>query len=496
MPLYKAHSNVENIFVTNVTSPNHINMVRKPSPNEEVVLSISMENKTNVTVHVEWDRSEQYEGLPTINEVDVIRTAKNGGTYSGYVTFSSLTEIKVIYGKVSAEVEVVSLNKPTITCEFKYDYPGQQTELKEDDRYYIETTSSDPIIITEVQAYGACKAQTQYNSSILIYTVIANKGNVVQNLRGRVRVQNPQGIWSDWAYTSNTVKCNNLHPTIDFEEPLYPFGQEALKDSEEAMVTGYCDDFDTIQYSSPHVSIPDPNYHEDMKTVTRTSGDYNISENYTIQCTRNANASSTTASTIIKIAHVPCTVSIALPNAYMRSGGNDGTSVQTHVAVLTPSQELLEAPTIAALPMASWSGEFTFASPPVWYRDILVHDNNTNGTYSFGTLSAKNLAGKITTTYTGSTNYTIKGFVQRAIALPAFQNEVNMNVEATNYTNISMTWNFKNLPNKRAVGTIAVPDSDSWCLNTLGTNPTIIRILDTPAAQSSSQESTITIEEI
>ena len=70
-----------------------------------------------------------------------------------------------------------------------------------------------------------------------------------------------------------------------------------------------------------------------------------------------------------------------------------------------------------------------------------------------------------------------------------------MNVEAITYANVSMTWSVKSLPNKRTVGTTAVPDANSWCLHTLSTNPTIVRILDTSATLGSSIPTTITIQE-
>jgi hypothetical protein len=134
--------------------------------------------------------------------------------------------------------------------------------------------------------------------------------------------------------------------------------------------------------------------------------------------------------------------------------------------------------------------------PKIWTRTLQVHDTDIKATYNYGTLSATNLANTETTVYTGDSSYTLRGFISRAIELAAFANEVNMNVEAVTYANVSMTWSAKSLPNKRAVGTTATPDSGSWCLHSLNTNPTIIRILDTAATDSQSQASTITIQEV
>ena len=70
-----------------------------------------------------------------------------------------------------------------------------------------------------------------------------------------------------------------------------------------------------------------------------------------------------------------------------------------------------------------------------------------------------------------------------------------MNVEVTDYTKLTLVWSFKTLTNKRAVGTTTTPDANSWCIQALNTNPTLIRILDTAATSSSSQLSTLTIQE-
>ncbi|MCP4264613.1 MAG: hypothetical protein GY777_03395, partial [Candidatus Brocadiaceae bacterium] len=76
----------ENIFVTNITGSGNIIVTRRDSPNEEDIISVSLENLTNITVEIEWDRSNTYEGLPSINGVDVTRTSKAGGTYTGTAT--------------------------------------------------------------------------------------------------------------------------------------------------------------------------------------------------------------------------------------------------------------------------------------------------------------------------------------------------------------------------------------------------------------------------
>ena len=79
--------------------------------------------------------------------------------------------------------------------------------------------------------------------------------------------------------------------------------------------------------------------------------------------------------------------------------------------------------------------------------------------------------------------------------MAAFANEVNINTSVLDYTKMTLSWVIKSLPNRRAVGTTATPDPDSWSINSLSVNPTIVRILDTAATQSSSQATNVTVEE-
>jgi hypothetical protein len=165
------------------------------------------------------------------------------------------------------------------------------------------------------------------------------------------------------------------------------------------------------------------------------------------------------------------------------------------VITITSSQNLYAAPTLDPGAYGTWQGAGFTGTTTVWTRSLQVHDNDIKGTYAWGSISATNLAGKVTSAITGDSDYILGGFVSRVITLDAYSNETSMDVEAITYANVSMTWSVKALANKRAVGTTSVPDANSWCLHTLSTNPTIIRILDTAATTSSSVPTTVTIQE-
>ena len=327
----------------------------------------------------------------------------------------------------------------------------------------------------------------------------------------RVRVQKPSGTWSAWVWTNagagvvdgtDLINCNDLRPVIDsITQPsiTYPASQEAIKDSETVTVHSTVANFDTILYSSPNsdLSIPSTTtYVENKALVQRIAGNYNIStNNYRIVATRTANNAVTTVNGVVFIAHVACTLTVTEPASRLRSGGNDSTSAQNHVITITANQNLIQAPTLNTGSEGAWQGGAFVGSGTTWTRSIQIHDDDTKGTYAWGSIAGVNLANKTTSVITGDGNYTLGGYVSRVLTLAAFANEVSQNVEAVDYTKVAMTWSVKALPNKRAVGTTATPDAGSWCLNALNTNPVVVRILDTAATGSSSTPTTVTIEE-
>jgi len=408
--------------------------------------------------------------------------------------------------------------KPLITTlEFTGGYPGSQTELKAVDTFDINIQTDLNFVAVEVENSGACDAMSFGVASTSNYTFTANiadRGTTTQALPARVRVQRPTGTWSDWVYTNaggstvdgtNLVNLNNLYPTVGAMSQVsitYPATQQAIKDSETVTVNSICLNFDTIAYSSPtaELSIPSPTTYAASKAgVARVSGGYNITtDNYRIVANRAANNATTTEEVVVYIAHDFATVQMTEPAARLRTGGNDGTSAQNHTITLTANQRLISAPTIAAPPVGggTWQGGGFAGGPTVWTRALQCHDNDTVGTYAYGTLAATNLANRVTTTYTGDSNYVIGGFVSRTVVLAAFANQVNFNAAVADYGKCTLVWAFKALPNKRAFNTTTTPDPNSWCFaGTIGVSPTIARILDTAATGSSSNTTNVTVEE-
>jgi hypothetical protein len=390
-------------------------------------------------------------------------------------------------------------------------YPGSQTELKAGDTFNFHVDTDINVTSIEIDNFGAFTASTTPvtagTSHNITSRIIADRGTSVQALGAIVRVQKAIGSYSDWFLTTSqgstdgqyTVKLNNLYPSVSVTTINYPGSQQALKDSEQATVSNTVTSFDVISYTSPNgdLTITNSSTYETPKTVTRAGGNYNIStNNFRITATRNANnAVTTNSSTVVKIAHTAPTLTVSVPASRLRTGGNDGTSAQSYTVTITATQQLLSAPTLSAPSGGGTLGSFG-GSGTTWTATLSnINDNLTKGTYTWGAISATNLAGKVVTTITTGPTYVIGGFLSRTVSLAAFANEVNINTSVLDYSKMTLSWVIKALPNKRAVGTTATPDPDSWSINSLSVNPTIVRILDTAATQSSSQATNVTVEE-
>ena len=409
-------------------------------------------------------------------------------------------------------VSITQDSPPQITSAYFYGlYPGSQTELKANDTFNLHINTDVPIISIEIADYGALQASTTSvsagTSHNLTNRLIADRGNTTQALGAKVRVQKANGSYSDWFLTTSqgstdgqyTLKLNNTYPSISIGSITYPASQQALKNNEQATVSNTVSNFDTISYTSPNsdLIITSSSTYQTNKTVTRSAGNYNINtNNFRITATRNANNAVTIdSSTVVKIANTSPTLTVSTNSGQrLRTGGNDGTSTPSYTVVITATQELLSAPTLSAPSGGGTIGSFA-GSGTTWTATLSnINDNLTKGTYTWGAISATNLAGKVVTTISTGTTYIIGGFLSRIVSLAAFANEVNINTSVSDFSKMTLSWEIKSLPNRRAIGTLP-PDADSWTINSVGVNPTTVIILDTAATQSSSAATNVTVEE-
>lgn len=398
-------------------------------------------------------------------------------------------------------------------------YPGSQTELKAGDTFLINvltdvSVSSIYLYSESGLAFNAATYDVTPGTVHQISGVIADRGNVAQDLGFKLRVAKSSGSTSaDYLSTERgttdgvyRVKCNNVAPSITWGAITYPANQQAIKLGESATVGNNVINYSSLTYSSPNeeLTVASPSAYEVTKTVTYLTGGYNISNhNLSITALRAANGTSTSSSINIKIANTPATIYVTNPAARFRSGGNDGTSIQSHTITISGSQQLLGgayAPTLQSdIGGGSWQTSPTFSGGPTsWTNNLMVHDNDIKGVYNWGAISAYNLAGIQTTTTTGGvSNYTLGGFVSRNLTVPAFGTGGTIHVDVTdiNKMNSTLNWSVKALDSRQPIDTPA-PVVRGWTINVEGIQSSLpkstdIIILDTATINSSSQKSTI-----
>jgi hypothetical protein len=311
----------------------------------------------------------------------------------------------------------------------------------------------------------------------------------VQSLRARAKAKDATGAYGSNFTTTDTVECNNLHPTLTFGTITYPVTQFALKDSETATVVATTANLDSILFDSPNgdLSVTDPTVIETPKTVTRIAGSYNISTtNFRGVATRDANAAVTTTNGVVYIAHVAPTLTATLAAARLRSGGNNGTSIQNHTITLTSSQQLQAAPSMSAGASGTFTGSWT-GGPLIYTRTLQVHDDDTVGVMTWTSILGTGLAG-LTTTVAVNPNYTIGGFVARTLMFSSFSQTTALNVIVTDYS--KLTAGIFTSTNQPALRNAAQGDHsdiiDTYTVDAIGSAPTTIWWNDVAAAGANS----------
>jgi hypothetical protein len=339
----------------------------------------------------------------------------------------------------TGQVTITMDSAPGIdSAKFAGGYPSGQTEVKAGDVLSINFVTDTPVVAYEIKDAGAFIATTGVLTPGTIHNVsglvVADRGNTTQNMGFQIRVKKASGTWSAWFSTSaqgtqadgvSYVKLNNIAPIITLGTITYPAGKEALDTGNVATVNHTVANANGYTYSSPgaQLTIANAATFEAAKQVTQLGGTYNESTaNFQLVARRTANGAQAVATVIVKIASVAPQISVTTPAARLRSGGNNGTVAQDHTITLTSTQALIEAPTLNA-PEGTWKGTWTTdAAKKVWTRALTIHDNNAKGTFTFNSLSAKSLSGRVLNALTGSADYVIGGFVFRTLTVPAYPN--------------------------------------------------------------------------
>jgi hypothetical protein len=433
------------------------------------------------------------------------------------VTLSGDGDVKVVAtdpdGRVAAEdvVELAVVAPPVLTgLSFINGYPGTQTELKENDTFDVVVTADRSFDAVEVQDFEADQFELIPVTPGLNATVavnIADRGNASVARPARVRVRDTvTGAFSQLRRTDqgggttdgvNLVNVNNIHPTINIGASTYPGIQQALKGAEAATVVNTISDFDTVVYDDPtasELSITSPAAFENPKTVTRSGGTYNVTTpNFRITANRAANDATSVDQTVVQIADTPATFTVSEPATRLRSGGNDGTSEQTHVITVTADQNLLSAPSVdedsggGRGTRGVFQGGGFAGSGTTWTRTLGVHDDDGKGVFTWQSPSATNLAGVVTNVISGDTSYTLGGFVARNFTFAAFATTVSMDVEGVDFAKLTaaLFTSTNQTPLKQTIGTLP-PVTDGYTIDSLGVKPTTLEWLDSTAAGANS----------
>ena len=386
-----------------------------------------------------------YKPVVTVNGVNATMVIKGDGpVWTGEALITLDAPVNGV-SKIIAEHEDNAVSSCNVTLEsipvvqsaiFTSAYPGAQTELKAGDKMNITVTSDVDVVGYEVADFGAFVAASGSFAAGKVQAIanltIADRGTVTLPQAFKVRVKKANGSWSTWYDTStagnvelkHVVKLNNTQPDIQFGTITYPANQSAIKTGESAVVNHTVTNYDTISYASTELTIANPAVYAPAKSVTFLAGTYNVStQNFTITATRAANGAVKTAGTVVFIANVLPVITLSLPAARLRSGGNNGTTVQKHTITLTSTQALKDQPSLNA-PEGTWA-DATWtpnAAKTVWTRGLNVHDNNAKGTFTFNSLQAVSLSGTTQTAFGGSADYVLGGFVFRTLTVPAFPN--------------------------------------------------------------------------
>ncbi|AEH03588.1 tail sheath [Pseudomonas phage PhiPA3] len=421
-----------------VMSADGFSLVSASSTTKAVTVAV-----TAITGHT------NYRPVVKVNGVTVTLTAKADAplwTGTANITLADPAEgetnvvITAEHEDGASATSTVAMDTPAVvlTGVFTGNYPGTQTELKAGDTMSIAITTDQPVVAYEIENSGAFAAKSGTLTSGTTHTItgvaIADRGNTAAMHGFRVRVRKASGSWSNWFDSStvgstektHVVKLNNLKPTVTIGAVTYPAGQGAIKGGESAQVANTLANFDTVSYTSGNgqLTVANPTQSEANKVVTYLAGTYNDStNNFTITANRAANGSSTTASTVVKIANVDVAATITYAAPRLRSGGNNGTVAQQHTITLTATQALTDPPSMN-VPSGTWE---TAAWQPdaarkVWTRKLIVHDNDSKGQFDYNNVVLKGLSGRVVSTLAGGGTYVIGGFVFRTLTVPAYPN--------------------------------------------------------------------------
>lgn len=500
----------------------------------DTVLTECTSDSTDVTIEFLAEGGVNYSPDVTLNSISCSNLAQYGtdrrlfyGSFDVTLTVAEGESEEFILESSTDQSTSVTVNLggagPEITNITFGSYPGSQTTLKSGDIVDVTATVENEAVSCWIENDKASNSQVNLalqavDSAGAGYRYATGNitiSNVTTNSPVDAQASNDIGTTGS-VYTSSNLLIDQDSPVITFNSITYPATQGALKGSEGAIVNVSVSDFTGITYSSPtnELSVPNTTTYEQSKTLTRIAGSYNDStDNYQIIATKSSNDTSTTDQFVIVIANIAAELSISLPAARLRTGSTGysnvalttSASTAEHTITINSNQQLASVPTLADpdSDKGVWiNGAFVNAGGMISFtNDLEVDDNSTRGTHNWGSISGTNLSGFTTTVITGTDNYEIGGFVARYYELVLGNNSLSGNVEATNYTDVTLDWQYKDgsgqvkALTRNAVINENPPVTNSWTIDTINSNPTSFIILDTAATEAQTVNTAVLVEE-
>ena len=301
-------------------------------------------------------------------------------------------------------------------------YPGVQTELKSGDVISVTVTTEEDAVAVSMLAQGALDSQhtlQKVGTGVFQGTLVIGGGSGQLPVYA-VATDDIQSAGE--VFMSDPLTLNQTHPTIGQFAIQYPEGQQALKDSEQALVSATVSDADEVFYTSPNgqLDVVDAEVYEEVKVVTRVSGDYNVSaHNHRVLARRVANDAVTISSTVVRIAHVPATAAINITGNPARLKSSP--TGELYSVNVTPSQMLMQAPSLEKTG-GQWEGDW-FSN---YSRHLRIYDTTPKGPHTFYGLNVKNLAGIEGSEITSGSSYSVGGFDWRQLTVAAFSQVVEI----------------------------------------------------------------------
>jgi hypothetical protein len=426
------------IFILDVT-PTATGIVgNKSYVNGTPELATCVSDTTEVRVFVGCEGGEgNYKPSVTINGVTATlvesATTRWFEGYADVVLLSGGNIIAAVSDTGSNDITFVEVlgAGPNILSMVFGSYPGSQTELKQGDVVTVTVTTDLAADSVTILGQGAADSTT-----LPVVAGVASGPITISGASGAqavtAKAKNSFGTFGA-QFVSSALTLNQTYPVIGGVTVSYPFGQGALNTGDNGTASCTILDADVVAYSSPHLSITNPNTYAPSKTVTPSFNGYEGSgTNYFISATRTANNATTTSSGLVKIATVAPSASIAIVPSGRLSSSPSGVSYDVRI---TPNQALLAAPTLDAS-LGTWSGAWV-AVGSYWHRPLLVNDGVARGAGSFSNLVLTGLSGIAGTSITSGASYTVGGFSARAVTFPAFSRVAPLGVAVGDATKMT-----------------------------------------------------------